>query len=264
MSLVTILWTAAASAALLLSIVHLTVWAFGRKQHASLALAAAAVALVGVTFTELGMMQAGSPAEWGRWVYWLHFPMCFLLISVALFVRLYFNAGRLWLLWTIILGRGAILIANLALQPNFNFESISTIRRISFLGEQVTVLDVGVTSGWQWLATLSVVLLVVYVADAAWSVWRRNGQDDRRKAVVVGGGTLLFVTIASFFTQLVIWRELQMPALIAAPYLILVLAMAVELGWDTLLASALARSLQESETRLELAANAGQLGAILP
>ena len=260
MSLVTILWTGAASAALLLAIVHLTVWAFGRQQHASLALAAAAVALVGITFAELGMMQAGSAEEWGRWVYWIHFPMFFLLVAIALFVRLYFRAGLSWLLWSVIAIRCVILTANLALEPNFNFESITSIRMIPFLGEQVAVLESGVTSHWQWLATLSVILLVAYVAEATWRVWRRNGQDDRRKALIVGGGTLLFVVLSTALTQLVIWQQVQMPFLITAPYLILVLAMALELGWDTLLASALARSLQESETRLELAANAGQLG----
>jgi PAS domain S-box-containing protein len=259
-NLVTILWTAAASAAVLLAVVHMTVWVFGRQQHASLALAAAAVALVGVTFAELGMMESRSPEEWGRWIYWIHIPMFLLLVSVALFVRLYFRAGRLWLMWTIIAARGAILIANLLLVPNFNFESITSIRMIPFLGEQVAVLESGVTSRWQWLATLSVVLLVAYVADATWTVWRRNSQDDRRKSLIVGGGTLLFVTLSTTLTQLVLWRQLQMPILITAPYLILVLAMALELGWDTLLASALAHSLQESESRLELAANAGQLG----
>ena len=260
MNLVTILWSSAASAALLLAIVHLTVWAFGHRQHASLALAVAAVALIGITVAELGMMQAGSAQEWGRWGYSIHFPMFFLLVAIAAFVRLYFKAGRSWLLWSIIATRCIVLTANLALEPNFNFERIDSVRTIPFLGQQVTVLESGVTSSWQWLATLSVFLLVIYVADATWTVWRRNAQDDRRKAMIVGGGTLMFVALSTTLTQLVVWQQIQIPFLITAPYLILVFAMALELGWDTLLASALARNLQESESRLELAANAGQLG----
>lgn len=260
MSTVTILWSSAAAAALLLGIVHLTVWAFDRQRLASLALCVAAFSLAGVTVTELGMMHAQSAQEWGRWVYWCHVPMFFLLAAILLFVREYFETGRWWLLWGIIATRAFILIANLASDPNFNFEAITAVRTIPFLGDQVTVVASAVTSRWQWFPTFTMLVYFIFVADATFTFWRRKSQDYRRKTLVVGGGLLTFLAVGIASTHLVIWLKVQMPILIAAPYLLVALAMGLDLAWDTLRAAALARNLRESENRLELAANAAHLG----
>lgn len=260
MSLVTFTWAGAASAALLLALVHAAIWLFDRQRYASLALAAAALSLVGIAVTEIGMMYSTSAAEWGRWVYWCHVPMYGLLVSVALFIRLYFGTGRLWLMWTILAARTFILVANLTSDPNFNFESISSIRSIPFLGEQVTVVAAAVTSKWQWFPTFTMFCYVAWVADATFSLWRQRTPESRRKAVIVGGATLVFMLVSTLSVHLVIWMKLQMPMVISAPYLVVVLAMGMELALDTLRAPALARNLRESESRLELAANAGQLG----
>lgn len=260
MNYVTIIWSAAASAAVLLAIVHLAVWLFDRQRHASLALAAASLSLVGVAITELGMMYSQTPEEWGRWVYWCHVPMFFLLVSILFFVRLYFETGRVWLMWTIIATRAFILVANLAAEPNFNFESIAAIRTIPFLGQQVTVVASAVTSRWQWFPTLTMICYLLFIADATHTLWRRKSAEARRKSIIVGGATLMFLLLSILSVHLVIWLQIQMPMVISGPYLLVILAMALDLAWDTLRATALARNLRESENRLELAANAAQLG----
>ena len=56
--MVTILWSVAGAAALLLGIVHALVWAHDRQARANLAFALVAISIVGVAITELGMMQA--------------------------------------------------------------------------------------------------------------------------------------------------------------------------------------------------------------
>ena len=260
MSLVTFIWAGAASAAMLLAIVHVMVWLFDRQRLASLALAFAALSLVGIACTEIGMMHSRSAEEWGRWVYWCHVPMYSLLVSILFFIRLYFGTGRLWLMWWIIATRTFILAANLASDPNFNFESIESIRQIAFLGEQVTVVASGVTSRWQWFPTFTMICYILFVLDATVALWRKGSRDARRTAAVVGGAMTLFMVLSTLSVHLVIWLKLQLPMIISAPYLMVVLAMGVELALDTLRAPALARSLLESESRLELAANAGQLG----
>ncbi len=260
MSYVTILWSGAAAAALLLGIVHATVWLVNRQAWSNLALAVLALSLSGIGVTELGMMVARSPEEWGEWVRWCHLPLFLHIVAIVLFVRLYLGTGRLWLMWTIIGLRTVILIINFSSYPNVNFESIASVARMHFLGEEITVVGQGVVSQWQWLATLNTVLLTIFVVDAAIALWRQGAREARRRALFVGGGILLFVVVSIASTQVVIWGLVVMPMMITPPFLISLAAMAYEMTRDTLRAGRLASDLQESENRLELAANAAGLG----
>lgn len=260
MSYVTILWSGAAAAALLLGIVHAAVWLLNRQALPNLAVAVLALSLTGIGITELGMMVSQSPEEWGEWVRWCHLPLFFHIVGIVVFIRLYLGTGRLWLLWTIIAVRVVILIANFASPPNFNFHSITSIARMSFLGEEITVVGQGVVSSWQWLATLNMALLTIFVLDASAALWRQGTKEAQRRAVVVGGGILLFVILSIASTQVVIWGLVIMPMLITPPFLISLGVMAYEMTRDTLRAGRLASDLQESENRLELAANAAGLG----
>src|SRR6187401_35975 len=61
MSYVTILWSVAAAAALLLGLVQTFVWALDRRAWGNLAFAIIAFSVAATVPTELGMMHAGSP-----------------------------------------------------------------------------------------------------------------------------------------------------------------------------------------------------------
>ena len=114
------------------------------------------------------------------------------------------------------------------------------------------------------VAQLSLVLLVIFVIDAAIAVWRRG---DRREALVSvgGGGIVFFVVIASAQAVAITWGIISMPMTASLFYQCLVGAMAYELGYDLLRAAALARRLQtteavlrEGEKQMSLAAAAAQ------
>ena len=112
-------------------------------------------------------------------------------------------------------------------------------------------------------AQLSLLLLVIFVADATITVWRRG---DRRQAVIVGGSILLFVTVGTAEGILIVWGIISMPVTVSLFYQGLVAAMAYELSYDVIHASTLARKLQataaglrDSEERMSLAANAAGL-----
>ena len=74
---------------------------------------------------------------------------------------------------------------------------------------------------------LSALALLVFVADASLTVWRRG---DRRKALLVGGSIVLFVMAALFQSILVFWGIIPGPILVAASYLGIVVAMGFELS----------------------------------
>jgi C4-dicarboxylate-specific signal transduction histidine kinase len=181
-------------------------------------------------------------------------------VAVVAFIRLYFDAGRLWLMWTIIATRSIVLIASFLVDPNFNFARIDSIDRIPFLGEQVTVVGQAVVSPHQWFATLSTYLVLAFVADASITLWRRGTQDARRKVIVIGGAVFLAWFVVATITQLTVYGYLHLPVLLAPASLIVLAAMTFELSRDTLRASRLAQELRASETQLQFAASAAGFG----
>lgn len=260
MSSVTVLWSMSAGAALLLGVTHVLVWALDRRAWANLAFAVLAVSVSAIAAIELAMMQSATAEEWGIWLRWCHIPIFVAVAATLAFVRLYFDAGSLLLGAGIIVLRVVILAANFVLEPNFNFSRIDSVQRIPFLGDQVSVIGSAVASPLQWLATLSGVLFVTFVAHATFTVWQRGGTEARRKALVIGGSMFLFASISVVCTQLMIWGVVRIPALIAVPFLVALLAMAAEMSRDVLRAPRLTRELRESQRRLELAADAAGFG----
>jgi two-component system sensor kinase FixL len=73
------------------------------------------------------------------------------------------------------------------------------------------------------------VLLVAYAGDALATAWRRGDRETRRRALVVCGGILCFITLAILESQLVVWKLLAMPIVIAPLFLILLVAITYEL-----------------------------------
>lgn len=260
MDTVTVVWSMIAAFAALLGIVHLARWALDRESRVDLTFSLVAFCFVGVAFGELVCMHALTAADWGEAVRWLHVPLWGLVVFTVLFVHQYLGAGKPWLVWAIIGVRTVILAINFATDSNFNFAKIHSIERAPFLGERVSVVGEAVTGRFQILGLISSVLLVAYVLEATVTLWRRGGADDRRRAVTIGGSVCAFTLIASSATQLVIWQVAQLPFLITPAFAVPLLAMSMELGRDLLRASALARALRETRSRLELAAGSANLG----
>jgi two-component system, LuxR family, sensor kinase FixL len=254
MNWVTIIWSMTASACLTLALVHgLVCWRRGERAHALFALSALATAAF--AFGELWMMRAATPAAFGTAMRWAHVPVWVLMVSLVWFVRQYLRAGRLWLAWAVCAARTLSLILNFVLTPNLNYREITALRHIPFLGESVAVAQ-GEPNPWMLVGQLSLLLFVVFVADASFTVWRRG---DRRQALVVGGSILLFGLAGSVQAVLVFWGILQAPITASLFYLGLVVAMGYELGQDLLHAAQLSIELQQSEERMKLAATAAGL-----
>ncbi len=87
------------------------------------------------------------------------------------FIRLYFGVGRNWLMGLIIGLRLAIMLVGFTVDPNFIFERIDSINQIVFLGETVTVLGDAVPADWQWVATFTSLLFLVFVIDSSVQLW---------------------------------------------------------------------------------------------
>ena len=251
-TLITVLWPMAAGAALTLAVVHLLVWAFDRTARANRMFSIIALAVAAMAPTELGMMYAASPEEYGFWVRWFHVPLFFAIVGLVLFVKLHLGTGRAWLAWMVIGLRSVVLVGNFVLpQPNFTWREIQSLQHVPFLGEKVAAIGQATVGAGQWLATASVILFTVFVVDAAVTLWRRGGSEHRRKALVVGGGIVAFVVISIAQTQMVVWGILHMPVLMSPPFVITIVAMAFDLSRDILVSRR--AQLESEELRRELA-----------
>ena len=264
MSWVTVIWSIGSGGCLTLTVIYFAVWWNNRAERANLVFALLAIAVASFAALELTVMRARTPEQLGVLVRWLHVPAWVMIASLVVFVRLYLRAGRRWLGWTVVGLRTLSLVLNFLLSPNINFRQITAVQRIPFLGETVS-LPKGVPNPWMAVAQFSLLLLVIFVADAAITVWRRG---DRREALVIGGSTLFFVVLSMADGVAIAWGLISMPPTVSLFYQGLVAAMAYELSYDVLHARALARRLRSSETglrefeeRVTLAADAAQLGA---
>jgi two-component system, LuxR family, sensor kinase FixL len=256
MSWVTIIWAMIASACLTLALVHVLVWCRQREARANLLFALSAVATAAFAGCEFLTMRAETPGAFGMAVRWAHVPGWVLIVSLVGFVRLYLRAGRLWLAWTVCGVRTLSLILNFVCTPNLNYREIAALRHVSFLGETVAVAE-GVPNPWMLIAHLSLLLLVIFVADAAISVWQRG---DRRRALLVGGSIIFFVVTGTGQVILTFWGIIHAPFTVSWFYMGIVAAMGYELSQDVLRAARLSDDLRESEQRMALATHAANLG----
>ena len=246
MSWVTVIWSMSAGACLTLAFLQFIVWCKDRAARANLVFALGAVAVAVFAGLELALMRAETPAQFGTVARWIHVPGWVLIVSIVAFVRLYLNAGRRWLAWTVVAVRTLALILNFVLSPNINYRKLTGLRHMPFLGEPVSV-PVGVPNPWMLVAQFSLLLLVIFVVDATITVWRRG---NRRQALVVGGSIVLLVVLASAQAVAMTWGIMATPLTVSLFYLILVAAMAYELSYDLIRTAQVTRQLQASEATL--------------
>jgi two-component system sensor kinase FixL len=263
MSWITIVWSMNAAACLTLAAIYLVVWCKKRQVLAHLVFSITAVAAAAIAGFELAMMHAGTVGQYEALIRWIHVPVWVLTVAFVAFVRLYLHAGRPWLAWSICSLRTMVLILNFILTPNLNFRRITSLRHFSWWGSEMISVPFGVANPWGLLSLASLLLLLIFFVDATITVWRRG---DRKRALVLGG-SMIFGAILAWHVPLVIWGIIDVPFFLCFAYSGIVAAMGYELSYDLLHAAQLARQLQASESelretqdRMELAANAAELG----
>src|SRR5260370_21764596 len=246
MRLMTIIWSMLASAFLTLAGINLLIWCKNTTSRAKLRFSLAGVSTAACAFCELWMMWAETPTAFATALKWAPLPGWLVSLSLVGFVRLYLRAGRPWLAWTVYGVRTLALLLNFMVGQNIIFIEVTHLRHIPFLGETVSVAE-GVRNPWMLVGQLGLVLLVVFIADAGVTAWRRR---DRRKALPVGGHVVFFTIVATGQSLLVFWGIVQAPITASLFFFGVVAVMGYELSYDALRASLLDRQLQGSKAGL--------------
>ena len=245
MSWVTIIWSMIAASCLTLGVIYSVVWYRSRVSLAHLLFSLSAVSTAVFAFFELWLMRAETPAELMLAMKWAQVPIYTWLLSILWFVRIYLDAGRMWLAWTISGLRTIYLLIGLLLVPNVIFREVE-VRHVWFLGESVTVAH-GATNPWLFFGQSAVALTLVFIADATISAWRRG---DRQKAVMVGGSAEFFLLMSQVTSSPVVWGLASVPIVLSLPYMAMIGVMGYELSRDVLRASELVVDLQRSNQQI--------------
>jgi two-component system sensor kinase FixL len=263
MSWVEIVWIVMSAACLTLGVIHLFVWFKQRSDYAHLLFFALAISATAFGVCELAMMRAQSPAIYAATLRWAHVPLAMVVLSMIWFVHFYFDAGRLWLAYAASGFRLLGLALNFVTGANINFREVTALDQTLLWGGAVVSGPVGVANPWGIVPQIGNVLLVVFVLDAAVSLWRRGGPDARRRAVVVGGGLVICVTAVAGFAALITLGLVHAPTIVMPGIFIVVLAMGYELSWDLIAAGQLAVQLRASEQRFRTVVEAAPSAILL-
>ncbi|MBV8098673.1 MAG: PAS domain S-box protein [Verrucomicrobia bacterium] len=226
---------------------HLVIWFQQTNQFAYLLFSVITASVAAIAICELVLMSAQTPQEYGRVMWWAHIPIFCLVVSTVGFVRFYFNAGRWWLGVTASGLRLLDLIMNFFATPNLDYKEITSLRHLTIFGGETISVAKGVENPWIKVSELSSLFLLVFVADASVTLWRRGNPGERRRAVVVGGAVIFFILTAAGFSALIEAGRIKAPYLISLPFLAIVVAMGYELSSDVVRAARLARQLRASE-----------------
>ena len=263
MSWITVVWMILASTCLTLAAVHAHVWLRHRQAIGNAAFAVLAVSVAAMGYVETRMLLAPTTAEFGRWLWLYQFPVWSGLVAVVWFVLYYLRAGRAWLGWTAIGLRTLALVVNVFSTPSIHFREIASLARVDVLGESVSVAQ-GVANPLMAIAHVSLLALLLFVADAIRDLWRR---DERRRAITIGGSTVLFVAAGTALAILSFWGLARIPVFATLMFVPIIVAMSFELSHDLIGAARLAAELEAktvalraSEQQLALAADAASAG----
>ena len=256
-------WIMMIAASLMLGVVHLFVWQKQRSQYANLLFFVLAVSAAAYGAFELARMHAETPADLAANARWSHVPLAVFVISIVGFVRLYFNAGRLWLAYAVIGLRLAALALNFLTGVNVNFREITALDHLQLFGGAVVAGPVGIPNPWAIVPQLSNLLLVAFIVDASITLWRRGGTVARRRAALVGGSLVLCIMTAAGVAALIVTGLVHAPTILMPGFFIVVLAMGYELVWDLTAAAQLAAQLRASEERFRAVVEAAPSAMLL-
>jgi len=264
MSWVTLLWSMDGAFCFAVAGIYLVVWSKQRKQWEYLMFSCSAAATGFIALFELAMLRSETTAQYGRLLQWEHLPIWVLVVTLVWFGHLYLRAGRRWLVWTICGQRTLVLILNFLFPPNINYREITSLLHLSWWGGETVVAPVAVPNPWSLLSQLTLLLLLIFFVDATITAARRG---DRRRALFLGGSVISFFILCFGQLMLVNWGVIHLPIFASFTYLFIIAAGGYALSEDLLRAAQLAKqfqasevALRESEARINLAANAANLG----
>ena len=127
MSWITILYAMMAAFAATLAGIYFVAWVLAPRNVTYLVFVVMAGSAVGLAGTELWMMKAQTPQEFGEALRWFHVPIWSGFCCFAVLVHLRLRPRFLWVGWLAVGLRTASLVPNFGSAPNLNYTALTGI-----------------------------------------------------------------------------------------------------------------------------------------
>jgi hypothetical protein len=131
-----------------------------------------------------------------------------------------------------------VLVINQVSPHSRLFGEITAVDRHTLLGDTFTHA-IGTTHPGRWIGQLATVTLLLFIVDAAATLWKQGG---RRRAALIGGAAGMSAALAVGHSALVSSGLIHAPYMVSVFFLILLGAMAFELVDEALRAERSASS----------------------
>lgn len=207
LGIITIVWTAMAATGMTLALLYGTVSFRQRNFVQGLMYLLLAACVLAMAALELGMMSARSVDQFAALQRWYQVPVWLgFLITVWFALRL-FTERHVWLGYLAAALRTVSLGLNFLSPVSINNLQIPRLREVTFLGHSVMVPD-GVTNPWMILAQASFFIMLIYLIDATWRTWRRNGKPE---TLLLGSAIIALLVAGLTHAVLACWGFVDMP-----------------------------------------------------
>jgi len=186
---------------------------------------------------ELLALHAATPRAYAAAIRAAHVPVTVLLISLVAFIYFYLGTGRLALAGTGLALRVLSTPFSFLSGDTLNFRGIQSLRTIEFLGDPVSI-PLGTVNPWMLLSHAGILLVLVFLVDATFAVWRRG---QRGIPLWVGFSVTLFVLLGLSHAVLLYWGGWEVPVIVTPFFLAVVAVMAYAMFRDLVNAGRLVR-----------------------
>jgi signal transduction histidine kinase len=218
----------------------------GQSVRGHVLFAVLALAAAGTGVMELLLANARTAHLYGSLLQAAHLPVGILVLVIPWVVWFLFRAGRPWLAGLANLVWSAALFVNIFQPHSRVYGEITQVERLTTIGGAEYTWATGTAQSGRWIGYTGVFLTLLFVVDAAISLWRRG---ERRRSVVVGVCLGASLAIGLFHSVGVESGAIRSPYFVSLAFLIVMAGIAHELIVDAARAPVLEQRvrIQEAE-----------------
>jgi signal transduction histidine kinase len=190
---------------------------------------------------------------------WQNLAIALVVVPLVWSIRTYLPKSRTWAAILITACWGIGLLINFLFPGNLTFIEVQSIeQRMTPWGDAFFVPN-GTINNWKWITDVTVILIPLYVIDAA---WRDPDRHRGKRGAVMTVGIVLFVLFAGIQAILVDSGRLDAPYMISAAFLSIVLALTWVLARDAVRAKSLVLEVARAQRETERLMRANLLGEV--
>ena len=246
MSLITILWSFAATSCFTIGAIYLIVWLRLRKFNENLLFSIAALGASAVGFFELLALHSNDIPTYVIALKYQTLGVFVMLVSLIWFIYFYFGTGKKWLIWLISYLWTFSVIVNFIAPFSLVYEKITELHQLRMPWGELYTTAIGVDHPLRFISDIPSLLIVIFIVDASIRLLKKGG---KRRAGWIGGGSLFFILLAGIHTPLVDAGIIKSPYLISFSFLAIILAMSLEISYSVYEAANLSKEVIANEKR---------------